>query len=255
VTHGVVMRDGQAVLGAEQPLADRDYRRRVQMIFQDPYNSLHPRLTVFRNLMEPLKIHGLYDSVESPKAANALLERVGLNPEAGKRYPREFSGGQLQRIGIARALLTEPHILLADEPVSALDVSVQAQVLNLLKELSVERGLALFLISHDLAVVRQLCQRVAVMYRGRLVESGAVEEVCFRPKHPYTRTLVQATRGEDVASPDSVWLESSQGCPFAPRCLDRQDKCKQELPLLLEKAVGHECACHFPAATFPGSIV
>lgn len=248
VVGGEVRFQGELLLSAKQPLRNQGYRRAVQMIFQDPYNSLHPRLSVEKNLLEPLKIHQLYQGEKSVEKARALLARVGLDPEAGSRYPHEFSGGQLQRIGIARALLTEPQILLADEPVSALDVSVQAQVLNLLAELSSERRLALLFISHDLAVVRQLCGRVAVMYRGRLVESGAVDDMCFEPAHPYTETLVEATLGhplKKVARKESA----GQGCPFVPRCRKREERCWQELPPLLENTAGRVCACHFPIGT------
>lgn len=223
-----------------------DYRRKIQMIFQDPYNSLHPRLTVERNLLEPLKIHGLFEGDKSRNKAGEILERVGLDPKVAARYPHEFSGGQLQRIGIARALLTEPEMLLADEPVSALDVSVQAQVLNLLGELSEERGLGLLMISHDLGVVRQLCQDVAVMYQGRIVEKGSVEQVCFETRHPYTETLVKATLGEAVESGDGDQVGASQACPFAPRCSYAQPRCRQELPPLLENGEKHASACHFP---------
>lgn len=195
---GRVLCAGEVILSAEKSQMESSYRRRIQMIFQDPYNSLHPRLTVLKNLLEPLKIHGLYEKKKSEELALGQLERVGLDPEAAGRYPHQFSGGQLQRIGIARALLSEPQLILADEPVSALDVSVQAQILNLLGRLSREDGLGLLFVSHDLAVVRQLCSRVAVMYKGELVEVGSVEQVCFEPKHPYTRKLVEAGGGQGL---------------------------------------------------------
>lgn len=226
-------------------LSDSNYRKRVQMVFQDPYNSLHPRLTVNQNLFEPLKIHRCFDPLKSPHAAAAMLERVGLDPAQGTRYPHEFSGGQLQRICIARALLSEPQIILADEPVSALDVSVQAQVINLLSELSEERGLALLFISHDLAVVRQLCDRVCVMFAGRLVECGSVEEVCFGSRHPYTQTLIRATRGQKVLSPE-LSLAAPEGCPYFFRCIRREERCKQDSPPLVENSLGHICACYYP---------
>lgn len=232
--------------GERQQGFSADYRLKIQMVFQDPYNSLHPRLTVERNLMEPLKIHGLFEGESSRRKAGELLERVGLDSRAAGRYPHEFSGGQLQRIGIARALLTEPDMLLADEPVSALDVSVQAQVLNLLGELSQERGLGLLMISHDLGVVRRLCQEVAVMYKGRLVEVGSVEQVCFESRHPYTETLVKATLGEAVGVSDGLEVVAGDACPFAPRCSYAQPRCRQELPRLLENGEKHACACHFP---------
>lgn len=254
VVGGQVFFDGRKVVD-ERGAEAGEYRQRVQMIFQDPYNSLHPRMSVMQNLMEPLKIHGLYSPRESREKGRDLLLAVGLDPDSGGRYPHQFSGGQLQRIGIARALLTEPALLLADEPVSALDVSVQAQVLNLLEELSRSRGLGLLMVSHDLAVVRQLCERVAVMFQGRLVEVGPVEEVCFRPRHPYTRTLVQATLGREVELPASPLQGGREGCPFVNRCTYRQDICGKELPLFSENPQGHGWSCHVDLGTFEGPSV
>ena len=247
VQSGSVSFQGRRVLEEGLNLSDQDYRRRVQMIFQDPYNSLHPRLSVQSNLVEPLKIHGLYDSKESLQACRDVLERVGLDPQVANRHPHQFSGGQLQRIGIARALLMEPLVLLADEPVSALDVSVQAQVLNLLARLSAEKELAMLFISHDLAVVRHLCEKVAVMYKGRLVEYGPVDQVCFEPQHPYTQTLVDATLGKPLSF--SATTDGRGACPYLPRCPYSQDRCKQELPPLLENTAGHSSACHFPGCS------
>ncbi len=170
-----------------------DFRRRVQMIYQDPFSSFHPRLTVLQNLLEPLRIHRIYRTGESEDEARATLAKVGLDPTVGERRPRELSGGQLQRAALARALLPKPELLIADEPVSALDVSVQAQVLNLLADLSEELRLAILMVSHDLGVVVRLCRQVYVFQAGRVVESGAAAQVCFEPEHRYTRRLVEAS--------------------------------------------------------------
>ncbi len=239
----------------------RPMRQRIQMIFQDPYASLDPRQTVASILAEPLKIHGIGRPKRRKIHAMALLEAVGLNPRHIHRYPHEFSGGQRQRIGIARALALEPDLIVCDEPVSALDVSIQAQVLNLLGELKERFGLSYLFIAHDLAVVRHLCTRIAVMYLGRIVEIADRDELFANPRHPYTRALLSAipepnpeterTRQRimlegDVPSP----IDPPSGCPFHPRCpkyAASPDKlCTTEMPALLESEDGdrHEFACH-----------
>jgi oligopeptide/dipeptide ABC transporter ATP-binding protein len=230
----------------------------MQMIFQDPYASLDPRQTVGSILAEPLTIHGIAKPRERRLRALALLDAVGLNPRHVNRYPHEFSGGQRQRIGIARALALEPELILCDEPVSALDVSIQAQIVNLLKELQERFGLAYLFIAHDLAVVRQLCHRVAVMYLGRVVEEAGRDDLYREPLHPYTRALLSAipvpdpvrererrriVLQGDVPSP----LKPPPGCRFHPRCPDRHlvpgDRCKQEDPRLLVHGA-RSAACH-----------
>jgi ABC-type oligopeptide transport system ATPase subunit len=190
-TSGEVRVEGRSVsdwLRAER----RTFRRRVQMIFQDPYGSLNPRLTVRQTLAEVLRVHRLVPRGAEDARIGALLRAVGLDPSCADRHPHEFSGGQRQRIGIARALAVEPSLLIADEPVSALDVSVQAQVLNVLRDLHASRGLTLLLIAHDLAAVRYVCERIVVMHRGRIVEDGSADEVLEAPRHEYTRQLLDA---------------------------------------------------------------
>ena len=234
------------------------YRRKIQMIFQDPYASLDPRQTVAQILDEPLKLFGLGRPRERRLRILSLLEAVGLNPRHVQRYPHEFSGGQRQRIGIARALAGEPDLIVCDEPVSALDVSIQAQIVNLLAELRERFDLAYLFIAHDLAVVRHLCDRIAVMYLGRLVEEAPREEIFKNPSHPYTKALLSAVpypdpeiertrerivlRG-DVPSP----LNPPSGCPFHPRCHQAHevsgDRCKHLVPELLQKG-DRSLACH-----------
>lgn len=230
------------------------YRRKIQMIFQDPYASLDPRQTVASILAEPLKIHKLAKPRERKLRAMQLLDAVGLNPRHIHRYPHEFSGGQRQRIGVARALAMEPDLIICDEPVSALDVSIQAQVVNLLEELQERFGLSYLFIAHDLAVVRHICDRVAVMYLGKIVEIATRDELFENPQHPYTRALMSAvphpdpkierTRERivlegDVPSP----LDPPSGCRFHPRCVERSkvpaDRCSTEEPML-----GERSACH-----------
>jgi oligopeptide/dipeptide ABC transporter ATP-binding protein len=241
-------------LTALSPRELRPLRRQFQMIFQDPFSSLNPRLPVGESVGEALDIHGLAaDAADRRRRIAAALQGVGLEPAAAARYPHEFSGGQRQRVGIARALAVEPRLLVCDEPVSALDVSVQAQVINLLQDLQRERGLAYLFISHDLAVVEHLCQRVVVMYLGRVVESGPTREVTGAPRHPYTRALLSAVPvvdpaakrarlvlGGDVPSP----LHPPAGCAFHPRCPVAEARCRTGRPALRETGPGRQTACH-----------
>jgi oligopeptide transport system ATP-binding protein len=238
----------------------RPWRRRMQMIFQDPYSSLNPRLTVGQILGEPLEIHRLGQGGEDRRRRIAtLLEQVGLKPDHAQRYPHEFSGGQRQRIGIARALAVEPDLIVCDEPVSALDVSVQAQVVNLLADLQRDKGLAYLFISHDLAVVEHLCQRIVVLYLGRVMESAPSQTLTRSPQHPYTQALLSAVPTVDastrrtrillqgeVPSP----LNPPRGCPFHTRCPVVEPRCRTEVPEWREVAPGHGVACHrVPAQT------
>jgi oligopeptide transport system ATP-binding protein len=233
----------------------RARRRRFQMIFQDPYGSLNPRLTVEDIVGEALDIHGLAES--STARANRvveLLKAVGLDAAYAQRYPHEFSGGQRQRIGIARALAVEPKLIVCDEPVSALDVSVQAQIINLLQDLQQTRGLAYLFIAHDLAVVEHICQRVMVMYLGKVVEMAGAKEVIRAPKHPYTQALISAvpefdpdTKRQRIVLPGDVPspIDPPSGCRFHPRCpVAEKPRCQTVPPELREVANGHCAACH-----------
>jgi oligopeptide/dipeptide ABC transporter ATP-binding protein len=234
--------------------------RTVQMVFQDPYASLNPRQTVRRTLVDPLRIHGVSDKAEIEARVADIMAKVGLRPDHADRYPHEFSGGQRQRIGIARALILKPKLVICDEPVSALDVSIRAQIINLLLELKDELGLAYIMISHDLGVVEHVSDRVAVMYLGRIVEQGGWREIFEDPRHPYTRALIAAipdpfrragaiarakAKGEIASA-----LSPPPGCHFNPRCPLKAERCTVEVPALEAVAAGtamagHRAACHF----------
>ena len=233
----------------------RNIRRRLQMIFQDPYSSLNPRMTVGEIIAEPLKVHGIAKGSESLEKVRELLDMVGLNPDFVTRYPHEFSGGQRQRIAIARALAVNPEFIICDEPISALDVSIQAQIVNLLEELQSRLGLTYLFIAHDLSMVRHISHRVAVMYLGKMVELTERDRLYENPQHPYTKALLSAVpipdpeveerrsriiMEGDVPSP----LSPPKGCNFNTRCPIAEDRCFEEDPEFRQISEGHWCACH-----------
>ena len=256
-TEGQVLFEGVDLLklGREEM---RSRRRSMQIIFQDPYSSLNPRMTVGGIIGEALKVHGLAERDELQERVGGLLEMVGLSPSYARRYPHEFSGGQRQRIGIARALAVSPRFIVADEPVSALDVSIQAQIINLMQDLQRDLGLTYMFVAHDLSVVRHIADRVAVMYLGRVVEIAPRETLYEQPSHPYTRALLSAVPVPDpqVARSRTV-LEGDvpnpaavpSGCPFHPRCPEREDICSRVVPHLVDLGNGHCTACllRYPA--------
>jgi oligopeptide transport system ATP-binding protein len=254
-TSGSVRFEGQE-LTTLPPAALRTVRRRIQVIFQDPYSSLNPRMTVGQIVGEPLAVHGLVkEPADRAARVQELLRQVGLLPQHGRRYPHELSGGQRQRVGIARALSLEPSLIICDEPVSALDVSIQAQIINLLEDLRRELGLTYLFVAHDLSVVRHISDRVAVMYLGRIVELADRQTLYEGPRHPYTKALlsavpipdpvVEASRervvlGGEVPSP----LHPPRGCAFHPRCPIAVDECQRTRPELREITPAQRAACH-----------
>jgi len=257
-TSGTITFDGQDV-STLSGNALAPMRRKAQIIFQDPYNALNPRHTVGAIISAPFHVQGVRPPGGIRAAVQDLMDRVGLNPEHYNRYPNEFSGGQRQRIGIARAIALRPKFIVCDEPVSALDVSIQAQILNLLKDLQDDFGVAYLFVAHDLAVVRQISHRVSVMYLGKIMESAPRKVMYTAPLHPYTHSLMSAVpipdpkrqrgRGRillegDLPSP----IDPPSGCVFRTRCFQAQEKCAAEVPPLIELAPGHHVACHFPIA-------
>ncbi len=253
-TDGEILFEGRDIL-AMNHTGMREMRRRMQIIFQDPYASLNPRMRVGEIVAEGLKIHGLASGLQLRDAAMRILNRVGLREDHYDRYPHEFSGGQRQRIGIARALIFQPRLIIADEPVSALDVSIQAQILNLLNELQTEFRLTYIFISHDLRVVEHVSHRVAIMYLGKIVEVGTVGQIYTNPKHPYTQALLSAVPTPDpdarskkqrvvlqgdVPSP----INPPSGCSFHPRCMFAEKRCMEAEPLSRQLDDGRRVACH-----------
>ena len=263
-TAGRVEIDGQEVT-ALKPKQMLPVRRKAQMIFQDPYNALNPRQTVGGIISSPFNVQKVTPPGGVKAAVMELMERVGLNPEHYNRYPNEFSGGQRQRIGIARAIALRPKLIVCDEPVSALDVSIQAQIINLLRDLQEEFGIGYLFVAHDLAVVRQISHRVAVMYLGHIVEQAPRTIVYTAPLHPYTHSLLSAVPIPDPERQRKrkrILLEGDlpspinppSGCVFRTRCFAAQVRCAIETPPLVEVAPGHKVACHFPVTTVPESV-
>jgi oligopeptide/dipeptide ABC transporter ATP-binding protein len=263
-TDGKVIFNGQDITGFSRRRM-REVRRELQIVFQDPYASLNPRMTVREIVAEPLRVHGLYKGKEGRGRIDELLRTVGLSPEHANRFPHEFSGGQRQRIGFARALALNPQMVVLDEPVSALDVSIRAQVVNLLESLQRDFGLTYLFIAHDLSLVRHISDRVAVMYLGRVVEIGMREDIYERPSHPYTQALLSAIpieepgqRGKrkrivlegDVPNP----ANPPSGCRFRTRCWKAQPICADEDPPLIDRGQGHPSACHFAEIVKPLQI-
>jgi len=252
-TEGTIVLEGRNLTAANSAEVTAA-RRKLQMVFQDPYASLNPRMTVFATLAEPMRVHRVCAPAAVAAEVTELMQRVGLAPRFLQKYPHEFSGGQRQRIAVARALAMRPKVIIADEPVSALDVSVQAQILNLLAQLVRQMDLSLIFIAHDLSVVKHISDRVAVMYLGKIVELGRASDVIERPRHPYTRALVSAIPTPDpdakrarqrivLAGDPPSPLNPPAGCAFHPRCPFAQEKCRLAVPPLAQIADGREVAC------------
>ncbi len=260
-TAGKIVFNGRDITGLSRRQM-REVRSEMQIVFQDPYASLNPRMTVRDIVSEPIRIHHHYRGEQGPARVDELLRVVGLSPEHANRFPHEFSGGQRQRIGVARALSLNPQLIILDEPVSALDVSIRAQVVNLLESLQRDFGLTYIFVAHDLSVVRHVSDRVAVMYLGKVVEIGSRHDIYERPSHPYTQALLSAVpieepgqRGKrerivlegDVPSP----ANPPSGCRFRTRCWKAQAICAEEEPALVDRGTGHPTACHFAEVVKP----
>lgn len=253
VTDGEVLFDGQNIATMNEKQL-KPFRKRMQTIFQDPYSSLNPGMNVTQLISEPMAIHGVVNRKDQRDMVLSLLEKVGLKPEHAERYPHEFSGGQRQRISIARALSVRPEFILCDEPISALDVSVQAQVVNMLEDLQEEYGLTYLFIAHDLSMVRHISDRIGVMYLGKLVEVAPSDELYNHPAHPYTQALLSAIPVPDPKQAGSAIsmlqgdlpspLADMKGCKFASRCPFATERCRQEEPKWREISSGHYAACH-----------
>ena len=263
-TEGKIIFNGEDITGFTRRRM-REVRRELQIVFQDPYASLNPRMTVREIVAEPLRVHGLYKGREGRGRIDELLRTVGLSPEHANRFPHEFSGGQRQRIGFARALALNPQMVVLDEPVSALDVSIRAQVVNLLESLQRDFGLTYLFIAHDLSLVRHISDRVAVMYLGRVVEIGTKEDIYERPSHPYTQALLSAIPIEEPGQRGKrkrIMLEGDvpnpanppSGCRFRTRCWKAQPICAEEDPPLIDRGQGHPSACHFAEIVKPLQI-
>jgi oligopeptide/dipeptide ABC transporter ATP-binding protein len=256
-TSGSIRFDGQDI-SAGTTIDNAVLRKKLQIVFQDPYASLNPRMTIRSIVAEPMVVQGMKKD-EAYARVDDLLVTCGLAREHGSRYPHEFSGGQRQRVGVARALANKPKLIFLDEPVSALDVSIQAQIVNLLEDLQDEMGLTYVFVAHDLSVVSHISDRIAVMYLGKIVESGTKDEVFLSPSHPYTKALMSAVplpdpRAERARKRDRIVLQGDlpspanlpSGCRFRTRCWKATDLCAQEEPALIDRGGGHPVACHFP---------